>query len=114
MNCPFRNFEECPEHNKKNGCAFWMSYSINRQCVESQIEGCAITLTPMLLIEQANNLGMIAGEINKVGAEISAGRDESIKNGEATRIQLLHLAYGQKELIKPDYSTTYTTPAITE
>lgn len=25
--CPFKGFEECPEHSKKGGCALWMSYS---------------------------------------------------------------------------------------
>ena len=38
MNCPFRNFEDCPEHSKKGGCAFWLSYAANRQNVEAQVE----------------------------------------------------------------------------
>lgn len=25
--CPYRNFEDCPQHNKKGGCELWMSYS---------------------------------------------------------------------------------------
>ena len=106
MNCPFRNFEECPEHNKKGGCAFWLAYGTNREGVEAQIEGCAVTLTPMLLLENANNLGIVAGEVNKVGAEISAGRSEAVKNGEATRMQLVSLANGRLERVIPDYSTT--------
>ena len=106
MNCPFRNFEECPEHNKKGGCSFWLSYATNREGLEAQIEGCAVTLTPMLLLENANNLGAVAGEVSKVGAEISAGRSEAVKNGEATRLQLLELASGQRHLVQPDYSST--------
>lgn len=106
MNCPFRNFEECPEHNKKGGCSFWISYATNREGLEALIEGCAVTLTPMLLLENANNLGAIAGEVNKVGAEISAGRSEAVKNGAATRAQLLALASGTRAVIEPDYSAT--------
>lgn len=106
MNCPFRNFEECPEHNKKGGCSFWIAYATNNQGTEAHMEGCAITLTPILLLENANNLGAVAGEISKVGAEVSAGRCESVKNGEATRMQLLALASGVRELVQPDYSTT--------
>ena len=87
MNCPFRNFEDCPEHSKKGGCG-------------------AVTLTPLLLLENANNLGAVAGEISKVGAEVSAGRCESVKNGEATRMQLLALASGQRRLVQPDYAAT--------
>ena len=102
MNCPFRNFEDCPEHSKKGGCAFWLSYAANRQNVEAQVEGCAVTLTPLLLLENANNLGAVAGEISKVGAEVSAGRCESVKNGEATRT----LASGQHRLVQPDYAAT--------
>mgnify|MGYP006991660231 CR=1 FL=1 len=106
MNCPFRNFEECPEHNKKGGCSFWLSYATNREGLEAQIEGCAVTLTPMLLLENANNLGAVAGEVNKVGAEISAGRSEAVKNGAATRAQLLALACGERGIVEPDYSAT--------
>lgn len=106
MNCPFRNFEECPEHNKKGGCSFWISYATNREGLEAQIEGCAVTLTPMLLLENANNLGAVAGEVNKVGAEISAGRSEAVKTGAAMRSQLLSLACGERYLIEPDYSAT--------
>ena len=106
MNCPFRNFEDCPEHSKKGGCAFWLSYAANRQNVEAQVEGCAVTLTPLLLLENANNLGAVAGEISKVGAEVSAGRCESVRNGEATRMQLLALASGQRRLVQPDFAAT--------
>ena len=106
MNCPFRNFEECPEHSKKGGCSFWLSYTVNRPNAEAQVEGCAITLTPLLLVENAHYLGAVAGEVSKVGAEVSAGRCESVKNGEATRMQLLALASGVCELVQPDYSTT--------
>ena len=106
MNCPFRNFEECPEHNKKGGCAFWLSYAANRQNVEAQVEGCAVSLTPLLLVENAHYLGAVAGEISKVGAEVSAGRCEAVRTGEATRMQLLSLASGQRQLVQPDYSAT--------
>lgn len=106
MNCPFRNFEDCPEHNKKGGCGFWLCYAANKDNVDALFEGCAITLTPMLLLEAANNLGAVAGEVNKVGAEISAGRSEAVKNGAATRAQLLALACGERDLVEPNYSAT--------
>ena len=108
MHCPFRNFKKCPEHNKKNGCSFWLSYTSNSESVEAQVEGCAITLTPMLLLENANNLGIVAGEMNKVGAEVSALRDENIKENEANRIQFVNLAHGNKELVRVDYTQTVT------
>lgn len=104
MNCPFRNFDECPEHNKKNGCSFWIAYTTNKDSLEAHIEGCSITLTPLLLLESANNLGHIAGEISKVGSEISYSRCENIKNGEAIREQLCSLASGNIQKIHPNYS----------
>lgn len=105
MDCPLRNFQECPEHNKKNGCGFWMAYSTNREGMEAHMEGCAITLTPMLLLENANNLGMVAGEVNKVGAEVSAGRCENVKNGDAIRRQFVALALGSRDIVDPGYSS---------
>lgn len=103
MNCPFRNFEECPEHNKKSGCSFWLSYTVNRPNAEAQVEGCAITLTPLLLVENAHYLGVVAGEVNKVGAEVSAGRCEATKDAAATRVQLLSLATGNYSLVNPEH-----------
>ncbi len=29
--CPYKNFEECPQHNKRGGCEFWLSYSSNSE-----------------------------------------------------------------------------------
>ena len=104
--CPFRNFDECPEHNKKGGCTMWLSYSTNSAAAEASVEGCSLTLTPMLLIQQINNLAVVASEVNKVSAEVSAGRSENIKTGEAMRHQLLTLASGQLGLVQPDYSST--------
>lgn len=106
MNCPFRNFEECPEHNKKGGCSFWLAYSSNKTNLEAQVSGCAIVLTPMLLLESANNMGVLAGEISKVSAEISASRSEAVQTGTAMRTQLLSLACGERVLVEPDYSNT--------
>ncbi len=71
--CPYRNFDECPQHNKKGGCEFWMSYSSTSGVTEAAMEGCAVVLTPMLLLEQANALGKVAGQVNGVAAEVSAG-----------------------------------------
>jgi len=102
--CPFRNFEECPEHNKKGGCIFWLNYSTNSQVTEARIEGCAITLTPILLMQQINNLAVVADEVNKVGAEVSAGRCENIKSSEATRRQLVSLANGYTDIIEANYT----------
>lgn len=104
--CPFRNFEDCPEHNKKGGCNLWLSYSANNVATDAHVEGCSLALTPLLLIQQVNNLAVVASEINKVGAEVSAGRSENIKSNEATRLQLISLASGQKELICPNYTET--------
>ena len=87
--CPFRGFEECPEHNKKGGCALWMSYSGGKDSMQASFEGCAFTLTPMLLLEQANLTGRVAGEVSKVGAEVSAARCETIAEGKALRKQFV-------------------------
>jgi hypothetical protein len=104
--CPFKNFEECPEHDKKGGCEMWLSYSANGSTTEAHVEGCSIKLTPLILIQQVNNLAVVAGEVQKVGAEVSAGRSENIKTGEAARMQLLALATGRREFVRPDYSST--------
>ena len=64
--CPYRNFEDCPQHNKKGGCELWMSYSGKGGVTDANMEGCALVLTPMLLLENANALGLVAGEVNKV------------------------------------------------
>ena len=101
--CPYRNFEECPQHNKKGGCEFWLSYSSNSETNNAKCEGCAIVLTPLLLIQQINNTGVLASEVNKVGAEISSARVEAIKEHQANRQQLLLLASGERVLINPDY-----------
>ena len=81
-----------------------LNYTTNKDSLEAHIEGCSITLTPLLLLESANNLGHIAGEISKVGSEISYSRCENIKNGEATREQLCSLASGNIQKIHPNYS----------
>lgn len=105
MNCPYRNFEPCPEHNKKNGCSFWLNYTSNNKTLQSNTEGCAVTLTPILLLENANNLGIVAGEVNKIGVEISAGRVENIKEQQANRVQFLNLALGKKQLVNANHTT---------
>lgn len=103
MGCPLRNFKECPEHNKKGGCNFWMSYTSNKDTANAQMEGCAIVLTPILLLENANNLGIVAGEVNKVGAEVSASRVENIKEQQANRTQFINLALGNNQLINANH-----------
>lgn len=114
MQCPLNNFAECPEHNKKGGCAFWMSYNSNSKSVDAKAEGCAVVLTPMLLIQQINNTAVLCSEMNKVGAEVSAGRVENIRTGEAARQQLILLASGKHELVRPDYTSTTNIKGIEE
>ena len=104
--CPFRNFAECPEHNKAGGCELWMSYSGSKDSVNASFEGCAFTLTPMLLMEQVNVTGMLAGEVSKVGAEVSAARCENIEEGRALREQFYTLASGKPRLVQADHSST--------
>ena len=108
--CPFKNFEECPEHSKKGGCALWMSYTGSKDNVQSSFEACAFTLTPMLLLEQANVTGMLAGEMSKVGAEVSAARCENIAEGKALRQQFVSLANGNKTLVEADHFHTMQAP----
>ena len=103
--CPLKNFEECPEHNKKGGCEWWIGYSSKSGITDANMQGCAVVLQPLLLLEQANALGMVEGRINQVSAEISAKRSESIKEGDALRRQLLHLASGGRTLVQPSYNT---------
>lgn len=104
--CPFKNFEECPEHSKKGGCALWMSYSGGKDSMQASFAGCALALTPMLLLEQANVTGRLAGEMSKVGAEVSAARCENIAEGKALRQQFVSLANGHRVLIEADHSGT--------
>lgn len=103
--CPYRNFEECPQHNKRGGCEFWLSYSSNSESSDAKLEGCAVVLTPILLVQQINNTGALANEVNKVGAEISMARVETIKEQQANRQQFLSLANGDRALINPEYKT---------
>lgn len=104
--CPFRNFEDCPEHSKKGGCAMWMSYTGGKDTMNASFEGCALQLTPMLLMEQANVTGMLAGEVSKVGAEVSAARCENIEEGRALREQFYTLANGKPRLVHADHART--------
>ena len=108
--CPFKGFEECPEHSKKGGCALWMSDSGGKDSMQASFEGCALTLTPMLLMEQANVTGMLAGEMSKVGAEVSAARCENIAEGKALRQQFVSLANGNRTLVEADHSHTMQAP----
>lgn len=101
--CPYKNFEECPQHNKKGGCEFWLSYNTNSETTDAKIEGCAVVLTPLLIIQQINNAGVISNEVSKLGAEISKARVESIKENQANRKQLVSLAIGERVLINPNY-----------
>lgn len=106
--CPFRNFQDCPQHSKTSGCELWMTYSGSKDSLESRMEGCALALAPMLLLENANCLGLVAGEVQKVGAEVSASRVESIAEGTALRRQFVSLARGRTELVEADHSKTLT------
>lgn len=102
--CPYKNFEECPQHNKRGGCEFWLSYSSNSESLDGKLEGCAVVLTPILLVNQINNTGVLAGEVNKLASEISSARIESIKENEANRMQLISLVQGERVLIKPNHN----------
>ncbi len=42
--CPYRNFEDCPQHNKKGRCELWMSYSGKGGVTDANMEGCALVL----------------------------------------------------------------------
>lgn len=103
--CPLRNFEECPEHNKKGGCEWWIGYSSKSGVTDANMQGCAVVLQPLLMLENANALGMMEGRINQLSAEVSAGRVENVKEGDALRKQLLHLASGGRTLVQPAYGT---------
>lgn len=102
--CPFKNFEDCPQHNKKGGCELWLSYITNRNDMDAKIEGCSLVLTPMLLIENVNNLQVAANETRKVASEISKARCEAIKENMANRQQLVSLASGRKDLINVNHN----------
>ena len=64
----------------------------------------------MLLLEQANVTGQLAGEMSKVGAEVSAARCENIAEGKALRQQFVSLANGSKALVEADHSHTMQAP----
>lgn len=103
MNCPITK-EECPEHNKKAGCAWWIEAKQGDEAT-STMQGCAIVINPMLLAHQINASYQIAKETAQTGCEISALRNETIKEQEASRMQLLSLALGKKELVKAKHTT---------
>ena len=101
--CPLRNFEECPEHNKKGGCEWWLGYASNSDSSDARLEGCAVVLLPFLQVEHANALGTIAGEVRRVSSEVSAERCENIKEGAALRQQLFFMAGGERVLVNPEH-----------
>lgn len=102
-NCPFHNFEKCPENNGNEGCQLWVSYKINNGDNETTTEGCASVLTPILLIQNINNTAIVSNGINKLMDVINAGRFESIRDNEAIRVQMLTLASGNQQLIVPNF-----------
>ena len=112
--CPLKNFEECPEHNKKGGCEWWMAYSSKSGVTDANMQGCAVVLQPLLMLENANALGMMEGRINQVSAEISAGRVETLKEGDALRQQLVSLAVGNREVIQPHHNTSIDNAKVPE
>lgn len=102
--CPLKNFEECPQHNKKGGCEWWIGYSSKSGVTDASMQGCAVVLQPLLMLENANALGMMEGRINQLSAEISASRVESVKEGDALRKQLFYLAVGNKTFVQPEHN----------
>ena len=103
MICPLKDIE-CPEHAKKGGCAWWCDYTKGDDTHTAKITGCVMTLTPMLLVENINILGIVAGEVNKAGAEVSASRAENIAEHEASRVQFVNLAQGNLELVQANHN----------
>ena len=103
-NCPF-NHEECPEHNKKGGCQFWIEYSSKSNVNESLMKGCCLQLAVFLQLENANALGILASKVDQLNAELSAMRSENNMNSDTTRKQLVSLAQGNRsDLLMPKYS----------
>lgn len=90
--CPLRSFDDCPEHNKKGGCSWWLSYSRDG---ETPMEACAIVMTPVLQLEVAKATGDLARAVNAVSAEVSAGRVENIEEAKKSRFHLSLLANPQ-------------------
>lgn len=103
--CPLTG-DDCPEHNKKDGCMWWLEYRGDGDVLKASLSGCAIVLQPMLLCENANCLGQVAGQIDQLGSEVSAGRVENIHEGDALRKQLVSLAIGNKQLIQAEHTST--------
>ena len=103
MNCPFNQLE-CPEHNKKGGCALWLEVRQGDEAVAT-MSGCSLALTPMLLAQNINMLACVAKETNQTSAEVSALRVESIKENQATREQLYSLATGNIQRIEANHTT---------
>ena len=102
-NCPFRNFEKCPESNGDEGCQLWVSYKMNGENGETITEGCASVLTPVLLIQSINNTAIVANKISILNNSVDASRFESIRDNEAIRVQMLTLASGNQQLIVPNF-----------
>ena len=110
--CPYRNFDECPQHNKKGGCEFWMSYSSTSGVTEAAMEGCAVVLTPMLLLEQANALGKVAGQVNGVAAEVSAARAEATRDAEAAETSACRLGHRSHRIDRAGLSEHWRFPCV--
>lgn len=104
MKCPFRLFKKCPQNNSDNGCALWVKYIGNKGTMEASLEHCAFVLNTHLALESINTIGKLAGEVNKLGAEVSALRSENIKEQQASRLQLVALAQGNKKYINANHA----------
>ncbi len=92
MLCPLTK-EECPEHNKKMGCAWWMEVKEGDEAV-SRMRGCALVLQPMLLAQQINMSALVAKESNAISSEISALRNENSEEHQKDRRHLFNLVQG--------------------
>ncbi len=101
MICPIKNME-CPEHNKKNGCAWWLEIRQGDEAV-SRMRGCVFVLQNMLLAEQINMTALLSKENNAISCEISALRNENREEHVKDRELLFVLTQENVKNVKEKY-----------
>ncbi len=105
MDCPLRKNKECPQHGRDAaGCALWCEIQINKD-VDGMVRGCALAVTPRLILEVAGLTACVAKEASQTSAEVSALRVENIKEHTANRVQFVALAQGHVECVAVNHNS---------
>lgn len=84
--CPFTG-DACPEHNKDNGCALYITADAKSTQTSARMEGCTLVLSTLMQVHCVNNMAAVVDGVEKVQAEVSSSRVENLQgNGLALKV----------------------------